>query len=193
MHAWRSVLALVVATGCGASREPATAAPPPVAAPLSSTVAPRTADDVTASTQHERVVVETFDCFSTHEEKRTQSLRRWASGGPDGAAWNVEGAPLRCVLGLRVTCAGTAAVRVAGNERSLSERTVALAAGENLVDFELPAQAWEGALATAHLTSPGPYEVLLLSVSGFVACPAEVGVAHQPFADAFLAGFSGGE
>jgi hypothetical protein len=139
--------------------------------------------------KRERAVVEAFDCFSTLEEKRTESLRGWASGGPDGAAWNVEGAPLRCELKLSAPCAGAVALRVLGNTKQLAKREATLAVGESTFEMLLPSAGWEKALEA----SPGAYSALLISISGVVSCSTDDGGAHLAFADAFMAGFSGGE
>ncbi len=157
----------------------ASAAAPVKAAPLT----------VPAAQQRDHVLVEAFDCFSTFEEKRTESLRAWASGGPDGAAWNVEGAPLRCELVLSAPCAGAAALRALGNTKLLAKHQAGLVAGKNTLEVVLPAAAWEKALEA----SPGPYSVLLISVSGFLSCATDAGGERFHFVDAFLAGFSGGE
>jgi len=137
----------------------------------------------------ERAVVEAFDCFSTWEDKQQASLRDWAAAGPDGAAWNAEGAPLRCAVRLRSSCAGALALRLRGNSKRFDEREIAATAGENALELSVPTAVWEKALEA----SPGPYSVLLLSISGFVSCSVDAGGRHLPFADAFLAGFSGGE
>jgi hypothetical protein len=139
--------------------------------------------------KRERAVVEAFDCFSTLEEKRSESLRAWASGGPDGAAWNVEGAPLRCELKLTTPCTGAVTLRVLGNTKRLAQRAAALTVGANTLELALPSPAWEKAVEA----SPAPYSALLISVSGVVSCSTDDGGAHLAFADAFMAGFSGGE
>ncbi len=143
----------------------------------------------TTRSKREQVRVEAFDCFSTLEEKRTDSLRGWASGGPDGAAWNVEGAPLRCELKLNAPCAGTVALRVLGNTKPIAKREAVLAADENTLEMRLPSAAWEKALEA----SAGPYSVLLISISGLLTCSTDSGDERFHFADAFVAGFSGGE
>jgi len=130
-----------------------------------------------------------FDCFSTLEEKRTESLRAWHSGGPDGSAWNAGGAPLRCELKLRAPCAGTATLRVLGNTKQLAKREVAVGVGKNVLDWQLPSKAWEPALES----SAAPFNVLLISLGGFLTCASDGGGERYHFADAFLAGFSGGE
>ena len=130
-----------------------------------------------------------FDCFSTWEDKRDESLRAWHLGGPDGSGWNVEGAPLRCELKFEAPCAGTAKLRVLGNTKQLTKREVSVKVGDNVLEWQVPTKIWERALEN----SEQPYSVLALAVSGFLTCPSEGTILQYHFADAFMAGFSGGE
>ncbi len=130
-----------------------------------------------------------FDCFSTLEEKRAESLGAWHSGGPDGSAWNVEGAPLRCELKFKAPCAGSATLWVLGNTKQLTKRDAAVKVGDNVLEWQLPAKIWDHALEG----TTEPYSVLLLAVGGFLTCPLDGTVDRYHFADAFMAGFSGGE
>jgi hypothetical protein len=141
------------------------------------------------------VKIALFDCFSLEETKRSESLRAWASGGPEGSAWNADGAPLRCEVRLSATCPGPATMRIAGNHRTLSEREVAVEVGENAFVVELALESWEPTLGESHDRAPVsiPYQTILLSVSGFLACTTDYGIVNHAYADAFLAGFSGGE
>lgn len=176
--------------GRGAVAEPSPCPVAPSASPPSAAESPNPSRlSEPAAPRREQALVEGFDCFSTLEEKRTESLRAWASGGPDGAAWNVDGAPLRCELRLRAPCAGAVTLRLLGNSKQLAKREAELAAGQNELDLRLPSPAWEKALEA----SPGPFSALLISISGFVSCSADSGGERLHFADAFLAGFSGGE
>ena len=67
------------ASPCPVTPAPSASVSVPAAVP--SRVAPSAQGD---APKRERAVVGKFDCFSTLEEKRTESLRAWASGGPDG-------------------------------------------------------------------------------------------------------------
>jgi hypothetical protein len=191
--------------GCGsapspvapaASNEPMPCPPPPggTASVAQATESP--AGDAARLESPERYVnVAQFDCFSMEETKLLESLRTWRSGGPEGSAWNAGDAPLRCAVRLSATCSGPATLRVAGNQRTLSAREVTVSVGENAFEFELSQESWGAALEDSRDRSPVPvpYTTLLLSVSGLLACQSDYGIVSHPFADAFLAGFSGGE
>jgi len=134
-------------------------------------------------------MVEQFDCFAWADEKGEQSLRKWQSGGPNGAAWNADGAPLRCVISLRVPCAGSTVLSVFGNQHALASQTWRLKPGTNELTLQLAARRWEAALSKG----ARPQSLLALSVSGLVNCEdPELGGGY-PFIDALLAGFASGE
>jgi hypothetical protein len=132
--------------------------------------------------------VRNFDCTSTLEHKRGISLRGWDSGGPNGAAWNIYDAALVCAVALEVPCVGRTTLRIFGNTRELAKRTSTLTEGVNELEVRLPFPQWD----RAALNDGTPYATLLLSLGGVVLCDTDPSEQY-PFADAFLAGFAGGE
>ncbi|MEN9580969.1 MAG: hypothetical protein RJA70_3978, partial [Pseudomonadota bacterium] len=89
-----------------------------------------------------RAQLVSFDCFSADSDKRTQSLRQWSSGGPDGAAWNIDSAALVCELSLRAPCGGVAQLRVLGNRAPLFSQEWPVSVGTNQLTFEVPSNTW---------------------------------------------------
>jgi len=114
-------------------------------------------------------------------------VRFFVVAGLVGCGSNAAGA--RVAVRERAPCAGAVALRGLGNTKQLVKHKAVFAAGANALELLLPTDAWERALET----SAAPYRVLLISLSGFVTCPTDAGGDRLPFADAFLAGFSGGE
>lgn len=217
---WTSSLGLcLVLLGCAATSPPpsatAPAAPgaPPCSAPApsvsvepttrdaASTATPAgpptvTAETVTSETvtselatpaSAQNSIVTSFDCHSTAEHKRDESLREWASGGPFGAAWNIEGWPLECETRLEAPCDATMHVQLFANARSLKAETRIVKRGSATWRVELPAERWSAALESQDLI----FQTLALTLAGVLVCEADG--EHLPFADAFIAGVSGGE
>ncbi|HEX6276231.1 MAG TPA: hypothetical protein VFZ53_24485 [Polyangiaceae bacterium] len=199
------LLVLFASVSCGPAHSPAAAAasrePSPCPSVPATTsfelapVPPPACDEPPADSKERFVKVALFDCFSMAETKDLQSLRAWGAGGPEGAAWNVENSPLRCVVHLSAKCAGPATLLIRGNGKHLSDQRVGVRVGANPFEVVLPVESW-GAGRDGWSDRPPdsvPYSTLLLTVSGFLACEAEYGTVNHPFADAFLAGFSEGE
>lgn len=186
---------LVVVQGCATSGAPtqvpcsasvaATGSPSPSAVAPSPRVAceaPETAEPPAAD-----AVRVAFDCYSSIETKRGQSLREWNGGGPFGAAWNIDGAALICSVHVESPCQGTAHVEVYGNSRSLGRDARELVQGATDWDVNVAGELWTDATTDVGLT----YETMVMAIGGVVIC--NDGTLHHPFADAFMAGFSGGE
>jgi hypothetical protein len=183
-------------TVCAPSKppsEPETAAAPTNAKeaakppPGSETATPPIAADAPPPSIGEACVAH-FDCTSTLEDKRGLSLRRWNSGGPNGAGWNIDGGALLCTISIKSPCAGRAVLRIFGQKMELAKRTSPLIEGDNEIEVRLPFPKWERAvdLGETHYTTH------LLSLGGLVFCgegPSE----QYPFADAFLMGHASGE
>ncbi|MGC4068286.1 MAG: hypothetical protein QM784_27280 [Polyangiaceae bacterium] len=148
---------------------------------ISKDIAPKQEEELHVRVTH-------FDCTSALEHKRGLSLRSWDSGGPNGAAWNVYDAALICTVTLDAPCVGRARFRLFGNSRELAKRTSPLTYGVNELEVRLPFPEW----ARAALNDGTPYDTLLLSLGGVVHCDTDPSEQY-PFADAFLAGFAGGE
>jgi len=129
-----------------------------------------------------------FDCFANKDPDQVCSLRNWQGGGPNGAAWNIDGAPLECKLTLEAPCSGTAGVRLFGYKSLLAKWTLKAAEGTSTTNVEIPSRLWERSAES----SPWVYSTLLLSVVGVLVCTEEPATTY-PFADAFIAGFTGGE
>lgn len=137
----------------------------------------------------ERVLPGSFDCFPADADKRTQSLRHWAAGGPEGAAWNVDSSALVCEVSLEAPCGGVVALRVLGGRKQLLERSWSVSNGANRLSFEVRSEAWVPAVEP----SAAPYGLLLLSLGGLLSCKDASTTGRYLFADAFLAGFASGE
>src|SRR5450631_89218 len=67
------------------------------------------------------VRVVSFDCFSNKEGKRDASMRAWNAGGPSGAVWNIDGAPLVCKVTLDAPCGGSTELLLFGNRTALGK------------------------------------------------------------------------
>jgi hypothetical protein len=132
--------------------------------------------------------VASFDCVSKKENKNGTSLRDWNGGGPSGAAWNIDGAPLACRITLDAPCTGNTELQVFGNKTSLGKAVFLVIQGTSKAAIEIPSRLWERAAESGNLN----FGTLLLSVGGILVChddPTNI----YPFADAFIAGFTGGE
>jgi hypothetical protein len=136
--------------------------------------------------QKARVVF--FDCFSKKENKSGTSLRDWNGGGPNGAAWNIDGAPLACRITLDAPCTGSTELQIFGNKCSLGKATFHVIAGTSKTEVEILTRLWERAAESGKLN----FATLLISVGGILVCREEHTNIY-PFADAFIAGFAAGE
>jgi hypothetical protein len=152
------------------------------ASPLVACEAPETAEPPGA----EAARIE-FDCHSSIDTKRGQSLREWSGGGPFGAAWNIDGASLICSVHLESPCEGTVHIELYGNSRPLGRDTRELEQGPTDWDVDVASELWTDTTTNVGLT----YETMVLAVGGVIIC--NDGTLHHPFADAFIAGFSRGE
>ncbi len=170
------------ATAVGAASPTAVASPPIEA----SDALEATESDATESDAGESVLVD-FDCYSTIETKREESLRQWGGGGPFGAAWNVDGVALICSVQVESPCEGTIHVQLHGNSRLLGRDTREIGQGPSHWDVDVAGEEWTDATTDVGLT----YETMVMAIGGVVTC--DDGLGHYPFADAFIAGFSGGE
>lgn len=128
-----------------------------------------------------------FDCYSSIETKREESLRQWGGGGPFGAAWNVDGVALICSVHIESPCEGMIRVQLFGNSRSLGRETREIGQGATDWDIDVAGEEWTDATTDVGLM----YETMVLAIGGVVTC--NDGSLQYPFADAFIAGFSRGE
>ena len=136
----------------------------------------------------QRVRVVAFDCFSKKENKCDTSLREWNGGGPSGAAWNIDGAPLTCRITLDAPCTGSTELQIFGNQASLANAVFRVIEGTSKTEVEIPSRLWKRAAASGKLN----FATLLISVGGILVCDENLANIY-PFADAFLAGFAAGE
>jgi len=135
-----------------------------------------------------RARVVSFNCFSKKEDKSGTSLRDWNGGGPSGAAWNIDGAPLACTITLNAPCTGSTELQVFGNKTSLDKVVFRVTEGTSKTEVEIPSRLWERAAESGNLN----FGTLLISVGGILVCDEDLSNIY-PFADAFIAGFTGGE
>lgn len=180
-----SSVSSALATQAGTSQT-TSAGSPMVTSAATSTVTPTTTPTAAAPAAPGSIVIG-FDCRSTAEYKRDESLREWASGGPFGAAWNIEGWPLECETRLEAPCDATMHVRLFANARPLKAETRIVKRGAIEWRVEMPAERWSDALESQDLV----FQTLAFTLAGVLVCEADG--EHLPFADAFIAGVSGGE
>lgn len=129
-----------------------------------------------------------FDCFSKKENKSGTSLRDWNGGGPSGAAWNIDGAPLTCRITLDVPCTGVTELQIYGNRSSLGSAVLRVIEGTSKAEVEIPSHLWERAAESRKFN----FATLLISVGGILVCHEDLNDIY-PFADTFIAGFTAGE
>lgn len=149
---------------------------------------PKASNAQAPTTSNEDRILTSFDCFSAMEGKRDGSLRAWHSGGPSGAAWNIDGEPIICTLGWESPCNGVVHFELFGNAHAFeksSSRT--LLAGRSQWNIEIAARKWAAAMNSFELA----YETLVLAVGGILVCNEDYD--QHPFADAFIMGTASGE
>ena len=138
-----------------------------------------------------------FDCTSTDEMKRGESLRARRSGGPEGAAWNWYGSDLLCTIVLRGTCDGTAKAVLMFRREPVARATAALSRQATVsAEIRVPAKVWERALThrkdLARLL--GVYDFLSLDLNVDSWCTgAARSTPPETWSDSFYGVFSGGE
>jgi len=135
--------------------------------------------------------IQIFDCSSTDEMKRGESLRAWRSGGPEGAAWNWYGSDLVCRVVVDADCDGKArAVLKLGRSRAIVARgSLALARGQAAkLALRVPAKTWQRALERP---KKAIYQKLAVAVQVSARCKG--GGPERHWSDSFVGGFSGGE
>lgn len=138
--------------------------------------------------ENPRARIESFDCSSSSEDKRGETLRSWKNGGPAGATWNWYGHDVICDARVAIPCAGEVFVRFfSGNAAPRTEKVVVTTPGDHGWRFVVPWTEWEPQLRGSDV---GPYETLLLRAEIEGVCES-----HETYltSDAFLAGFAGGE
>jgi hypothetical protein len=136
----------------------------------------------------QKAKVVAFDCFSKKENKSGTSLRDWNGGGPSGAAWNIDGAPLTCRITLDSPCTGSTELQIFGNRTSLANTVFRVVEGTSETEVEIPSRLWEQAAESGKLN----FATLLISVGGILVCHEDL-TNIFPLADAFFAGFTAGE
>ena len=134
------------------------------------------------------VRVVSFDCFSNKEGKRDASMRAWNAGGPSGAVWNIDGAPLVCKVTLDAPCGGSTELLLFGNRTALGKAVFNVTEGRSNAEMAVPTHLWERAEETGKLN----FATLLISVGGILVCGDDF-TSVYPFADAFIAGIAVGE
>jgi hypothetical protein len=184
-------LASITTVACASSvcpKQPRATAPTQVAAVSPPTTAHAPCPTVTpAAPPPSREILTAFDCFSSIEIKRAQSLRHWQGGGPEGAAWNIDTMPIQCSVRVDAPCDGTLHLQLFGNAQPFKRQTRSLRQGSTSLEIEVPAKQWVSAAESWGLA----YETLVLAIAGVLVCAD--GPEQHRFADAFVAGFASGE
>jgi len=141
---------------------------------------------------HRRAGIDSFDCTTTDEMKRGESLRARHSGGPEGATWNWYGADLLCTVVVRGDCdgAGSAVLKLRRKPVARAAMTLSRQATTNL-ELRVPPKVWERALDRRKNLV---YETLALSVRVDARCADGMSAfSPETWFDAFMGAFSGGE
>ena len=134
--------------------------------------------------------IESFDCTSTEEMKRGQSLRAQHSGGPEGATWNWYGADLLCTVVVRGECDGTGSAVLKIGPKPVGRATLTLARQATAsAELRVPAKVWERALQHRKRLI---YETLPLHIRVDARCKGDDG-PPETWSDSFVGRFSGGE
>jgi hypothetical protein len=136
--------------------------------------------------------IQSFDCTSSDETKRGESLRARKSGGPDGATWNWYGADLLCAVVVRGACDGTARIALDLGRKTAARAAVTLSPRDpSTQELRVSARAWQRALQRRREVV---YETLPLRVRVDAKCSdgARHGSAGT-WSDNFVGAFSGGE
>ncbi len=136
--------------------------------------------------------IQSFDCTSTDEVKRGESLRARHSGGPEGATWNWYGADLLCTVVVRGACDGPAQVALDLGRKPSARAALTLSSGAaTTAELRVPAKVWQRALQRRRDVV---YESLPLGVRVDAKCADRTGAWHpQTWSDSFIGAFSGGE
>lgn len=189
-------LALTAAlAGCAPAPRPA---PPP--APAAAPPAPRPAPPPARPPQPTRPPtkpsaaagwIQIFDCSSTDDTKKGESLRAWRSAGPEGATWNWYGSDLVCTVVVAGDCdgKGRADLRLGRKRAPVARGNIALSRGETTkLALRVPAKTWERALERS---KKAIYAKLTVGVQITARCGG--GGPVRRWSDSFVGGFSGGE
>jgi hypothetical protein len=193
------ILTLAVAAtlaGCAAPRPTAPAPPPAAPAPQAPRPAPqpsRPPQPAARSTKPSPAAgwIQIFDCSSTDEMKKGESLRAWRSAGPEGATWNWYGSDLVCTVVVEADCNGKggADLRLGRRRAPVARGTIALTRGQTTkLALRVPAKTWERALE-----HPKKAIYAKLTVALQITARCSGGGPVRRWSDSFVGGFSGGE
>ncbi len=189
---------LLLVLACGRTSDPAAAAPPPEETPAAVAPEPAEAPSPTAtrpglSEPPVDASIDAFDCRVLLEgEDRSGSLRGWCGGGPGGVAWNAWG-DLTCEVEVSAACSGGARVALRAGAIERIVKAVPLAPGQSAAAAFVVAEAeWSAQLRP---TEHAPWSALTLTATVDIHCESTEDGPAVGFhlADAFVAGFSGGE
>jgi hypothetical protein len=181
--------------GCAAPRP---AAPPPTPAPPAAPAPPpapkpaRPPQPTRPPTKPSPAAgwIQIFDCSSTDEMKKGESLRAWRSGGPEGATWNWYGSDLICTVVVEADCngKGRADLRLGRRKAPVARGSIALSRGQTTkLALRVPAKTWERSLEKPR---KAVYAKLTVAVQITANCS---GGPVRRWSDSFVGGFASGE
>src|SRR4029079_4040622 len=133
--------------------------------------------------------IQSFDCTSTDEVKRGESLRNRRSGGPEGATWNWYGSDLLCTGVVRGGCGGTAKRALDLGRKRAAQAEVPVSSREATTsELRVPASVWQRALQRP---KDRVYETLRLRLRVDASCASGAHVLErQTWSDGFTGAFS---